>query len=284
MKIAAIQMASSRDVDENMDQAQQLVKSAVREGAQLVVFPEFWPYMPWDQLDDTPITESTDDVELPPGPIQTFMSSLAHQEGIWLFGGTLPLRNHHYSSSAVKETVGGGGGQGGGRERERVFNSMLVYNPKGQRVARYDKIHLSKDSSCDEAEECEPGKVDATVAVEVPDIGRVGLSICHDLRFPELYRSLGSCKLVVVSAAFSVEAGAHWELLLRARAVDNQCYIIAADQAGPGRFGHSMIVDPYGDVLAEVVDPGPGYVCVEVGCENLEKICARMPILEHRIS
>jgi nitrilase len=201
------------------------------------------------------------------GPIQDFMAQAAREHGIWLVGGTLPLVSS---------------------EDGKVLNTTLVYDPQGKPVARYDKIHLfgfTKGSeSYNESATIVPGE--SVGSFEAP-FGRVGLSVCYDLRFPELYRAMGECALIVVPAAFTHTTGmAHWEVLLRARAIENQCYVLASAQGGThksGRrtFGHSMLIDPWGEVKA-VLREGEGVVSGELDPAYLAKVRESLPALRHR--
>jgi deaminated glutathione amidase len=209
------------------------------------------------------------------GPIQTTLSDLARQHGIWLVGGTLPM------------ALDG--------DPEHATNTTLVYGPQGQRAARYDKMHLFRyddgERRHDEAATLRPGAQPVAVEVEARDgtRHRTGLSICYDLRFPELYRRLMQppCDLLVVPAAFTWPTGqAHWELLLRARAVENQCYVVASAQGGRhenGRrtWGHTMVVDPWGTVLA-VQDEGEAVVLATLDAAVLARVRQQLPALEHR--
>jgi len=260
--VAAIQMISSPTVSENIARARGLVAEAAAGGATLVVLPEYWAIMGHSDTDKVGHAEQPGR-----GPIQDFMAGAARQHGIWLIGGTLPL--------AAPDPA-------------KVMNTTLVYNPQGEAVGRYDKIHLfgfSKGSeSYDEARTIVPGAAVASVALP---FGRVGLSICYDLRFPELYRAMGPCALIVVPAAFTHTTGlAHWEVLLRARAIENQCYVLAAAQGGlhpNGRrtWGHSMLIDPWGAVKA-VLAEGEGVVSGTIDAALLDSVRASLPALKHR--
>ena len=264
MKIAALQTVATPDVDRNLDTAARLIDEAVRAGAQLAVLPEYFCLMGRSDADKLTVAEAPGD-----GPIQRFLAAQARQHGLWLIGGTLPLRC---------------------ATPERARNACCVYAPDGTLAARYDKLHLfrfdSGRESYDEARVLEAGG--EPVAVQAGAL-RVGLSVCYDLRFPELYRALGTppCDLLSVPAAFTYTTGrAHWELLLRARAVENQCYVIAAAQGGThenGRrtWGHSMIVDPWGEVLA-VRPEGAGVVVAEVDLQRLAAVRNQLPALAHR--
>jgi nitrilase len=260
--VAAIQMVSTPDVADNIGSARRLVAEAAATGAQLVSLPEYWPIMGMSDSDKVGHAEHPGR-----GPIQDFMAQAAREHGIWLIGGTLPL-------------VSGDAG--------KVMNTTLVYNPDGEAVGRYDKIHLfgfnKGAESYDEARTIVPGGVVGTF--EAP-FGRVGLSVCYDLRFPELYRAMGECALIVVPAAFTYTTGsAHWEVLLRARAIENQCYVLAAAQGGVhqnGRrtFGHSMLVDPWG-VVKDVLAEGEGVVSGQLDADFLASVRESLPALKHR--
>lgn len=260
--VAAVQMVSTPDVDQNIASARRLVRQAAEGGAALVTLPEYWPIMGMSDADKVAHAERPD-----AGPIQAFMAEAAREYKIWLIGGTLPM---------VSSDAG------------RVLNTTLVYGPDGQPVGRYDKIHLfgftRGSESYDEARTIVPGE---TVGSFEAPFGRVGLSVCYDLRFPELYRAMGECALIVVPAAFTHTTGiAHWEVLLRARAIENQCYVLAAAQGGlhvNGRrtFGHSMLVDPWGEVKA-VLDEGEGVVSGEIDPVFLAKVRESLPALKHR--
>jgi len=201
------------------------------------------------------------------GPIQDFLAGQAREHGIWLIGGTLPL-------------VSGDAG--------RVLNTTLVYDPEGRHVGRYDKIHLfgfnKGGESYDEARTIVPGE---TVGSFEAPFGRVGMAICYDLRFPELFRAMGECTLIIVPAAFTYTTGlAHWEVLLRARAIENQCYVLASAQGGTHRngrrtFGHSMLIDPWGDVK-DVLAEGEGVVSGAIDPGYIARVRESLPALKHR--
>jgi predicted amidohydrolase len=255
-------MISSPDVQQNIATARRLVAEAAATGATLVTLPEYWPIMGRSDTDKVGHAEQPGH-----GPIQSFMAEAAREHGIWLIGGTLPL---------VSNDAG------------KVMNTTLVYGPDGQPVGRYDKIHLfgfTKGSETyDEARTIVPGQ--AAAVFDAP-FGRVGLAICYDLRFPELFRAMGDCTLMVVTAAFTHTTGmAHWEVLLRARAIENQCYVLASAQGGlhpNGRrtFGHSMLIDPWGEVKA-VLAEGEGVVSGTLDPAFLAQVRASLPALKHR--
>ncbi len=260
--MAAVQMVSTPAVAENMAAARRLVAQAAAAGAELVALPEYWPIMGMSDTDKVAHAEHPG-----AGLIQEFMAALARDHGVWLVGGTLPLVS----------------GQPG-----KVLNATLVYDPAGRPVGRYDKMHLfgfnQGSEAYDEARTIVPG--DLVGSFEAP-FGRVGLSVCYDLRFPELYRAMGECALIVVPAAFTYTTGsAHWEVLLRARAIENQCYVLAAAQGGThanGRrtYGHSMLVDPWGEVKA-LLPEGEGVIEGVLDAAFLAGVRERLPALRHR--
>ncbi len=260
--VAAVQMISSPNVTENIAVARRLVRQAAATGAQLVVLPEYWPIMGLTDSDKVGHAERPGE-----GPIQAFMAEAAREHGIWLIGGTLPL----VSPNAAK-----------------VMNTTLVFDPEGKNASRYDKIHLfgfTKGSEhYDEARTIVPGE--SVVMFDAP-FGRVGLAVCYDLRFPELFRAMGECTLMIVTAAFTHTTGlAHWEVLLRARAIENQCYVLASAQGGlhpNGRrtFGHSMLIDPWGEIKS-VLAEGEGVVSGEIDPAYLASVRESLPALKHR--
>ncbi|CAM2785719.1 carbon-nitrogen hydrolase family protein [Janthinobacterium lividum] len=260
--VAAVQMISSPSVEDNLATARRLVAQAAAGGAQLVVLPEYWAIMGKQETDKLAHAEQPGS-----GPIQDGMAQMARQHGIWLIGGTLPL-------------ISG--------EEGKVLNTTLVYDPQGAPAGRYDKIHLfgftRGTESYNESRTIVPGA--QVRSIETP-FGRVGLSICYDLRFPELYRAMGDCALIVVPAAFTHTTGsAHWEVLLRARAIENQCYVLASAQGGlhpNGRrtWGHSMLIDPWGEVKA-VLPEGEGVVSGEIDLVFLAGVRESLPALAHR--
>lgn len=263
---AAIQMASGLHIEANLLEAERLIKDAAGGGAKLVVLPENFALMGKSEHDKVHQRE-TDGT----GPIQEFLHTTAKRLGIWLIGGTLPI------AAATPD---------------RVRAASVCYNDQGQRVARYDKIHLfdvdlpGLEESYRESNTIEPG--DQRVVVDAP-FGTLGLAVCYDLRFPELFRDLSrqGMEILVLPSAFTAKTGAaHWEVLVRARAIENQCYVIAPNQGGfhlNGRetYGHSMIVDPWGTVLTRLPH-GPGVVSAEIDLELLYRIRGAFPALRHR--
>mgnify|MGYP000927301318 CR=1 FL=1 len=274
MKIAALQMVSTPRVEHNLATASRLIAQAADAGARWVVLPEYFCLMGHSDRDKLAIAEVAG-----AGPIQDMLSGAARRHGVWVIGGTLPIRCD---------------------EPEHVFNACCVYAPDGTMAARYDKIHLfCFDNGRERYDEgrvlragSEPVAVSGSADGDIAAL-RVGLSICYDLRFPELYRALMTmpgqppCDLIAVPAAFTHTTGqAHWELLLRARAVENQCYVIAAAQGGlheNGRrtWGHSMIVDPWGEIVA-VQAEGEGVVIADLDLDRLAAVRLQLPALKHR--
>lgn len=261
--VAAIQMISSPSVDDNLATARRLVAQAAAGGAELVVLPEYWAIMGRQETDKLAHAEQPGS-----GPIQDGMAQMARQHGIWLIGGTLPLISD---------------------EEGKVLNTTLVYDPQGEPAGRYDKIHLFGFTRGTESyNESRTIVAGAQVrAIDTP-FGRVGLSVCYDLRFPELYRAMGDCALIVVPAAFTHTTGsAHWEVLLRARAIENQCYVLASAQGGlhpNGRrtWGHSMAINPWGEVMALQASE-PGVVLAELDWAQLQRWRQQLPALQHRV-
>lgn len=261
-KVAAIQMASGPNVDGNLGEAGRLIAEAVAKGARLVVLPEFFAIMGMDETDKIAVRERPGQ-----GIIQEFLAETAREHGIWLVGGAIPL----------EASVPG-----------KVRNSCLVYNDRGEQIARYDKIHLFNlelgNESYNEARTIEAGS--EVVVVDSP-FGRIGLAICYDLRFPELFRAMKEVDIIVLPAAFTSTTGkVHWEPLVRARAIENLCYVIASAQGGfhvNGRetHGHSMVVDPWGRVL-EQLSRGSGVVVAEVNPSYQASLRTSLPALSHR--
>ena len=272
--VAALQMVSTPVVAANLATAERLIADAVAAGASVVLLPEYFCLLGRRDTDKVDIKEAVG------GPIQTFLSECARRHGVTLIGGTVPL---------LSPKVG------------RVLNACIVFGPDGGALARYDKIHLfgfqRGSERFDESATILPGRTPVVCDVPVgpaagedgvPDSLRVGLSICYDLRFPELYRQMSPLDLIVVPSAFTYTTGqAHWELLLRARAVENQCYVLAAAQGGQhpnGRrtWGHSMLIDPWGEVLA-VLPEGEGVVSGVVDRGRIEEVRRSLPALDHRV-
>ena len=268
MKIAAIQMVSSPDVAQNLTTARALLAEAAAQGAKLAALPEYFCLMGEQDTDKLAVAEAPGDMNAATAPIQKMLADAARELGLWIIGGTLPL---------TTATPG------------KVRNACCVFAPDGTQAARYDKIHLfcydNGREQYDEGRVLEAG--DAPVAVQAGPL-RIALSVCYDLRFPELFRSLPPADLLSVPAAFTYTTGEkHWELLLRARAVENQAYVIAAAQGGRhenGRrtWGHAMIVDPWGEVLA-CLPEGEGVVSAVIDPARLAQVRQQLPALRHRM-
>ncbi len=268
MKIAALQMVSAPEVAANLQVAGDLLAQAAAAGAELAVLPEYFCLMGRQDADKLAVREQPGE-----GPVQAFLAAAARRHGLWIAGGTVPLQ---------------------ASDEAHVRNTHLVFDPEGQCAARYDKIHLFRFDNgrerYDEARVIERG--DTPRSFELPSRDghrwRVGLSVCYDLRFPELYRELAA-DLLLVPSAFTYPTGeAHWELLLRARAVENLAYVAAAAQGGrheTGRrtWGHSMVVDPWGQVLAERGDEGAGVVLADLSAQRLAQVRQQLPALSHRV-
>lgn len=261
--VAAIQMVSTPSVDENLASAARLIEEAAAGGARLVLLPEYFCILGRSDTDKVAVREAPG-----AGPIQRFLAETASRHALWLIGGTVPL-----AAPAP----------------DKVLNSSLVFAPDGTLAARYDKIHLFAftrgSESFDESRTITPGARVTTFTG--PDGMRVGLSICYDLRFPELYRAMGTVDLMVVPSAFTYTTGsAHWEVLLRARAIENQCYVLAAAQGGthPNKrrtWGHSMLIDPWGEIKA-VLPEGEGVVAGRLEPDLLGSVRRNLPALSHR--
>ena len=270
MKVAALQMVSGPRVPDNLIVARELLERAAAGGAELAVLPEYFSAMGLHERDKLGHAEHPGD-----GPVQAFLARTAQELGLWIVGGTLPLACS---------------------DQERVRNTSLAFSPQGECVARYDKVHLFRlargEEQIDESRTIQPGG--APVQFILTDrSGRdwcVGLSICYDLRFPEFYRlqAEAGADLLLVPAAFTWTTGsAHWEVLLRARAIENQAFVLAAAQGGQhenGRrtWGQSLIADPWGKVLDSLPE-GIGVVCADADPVRLDEVRRQLPALEHRI-
>jgi nitrilase len=260
-KAAVIQLVSGPKVEENLSIVSALVEDAHREGAAVVALPEYFAIMGLSDQDKVAVREALDE-----GPIQACLSALAKKYSLYIVGGTLPLVS---------------------QDPNKVRNTTLVYAPNGERIGRYDKIHLfgfhRGDESYEESLTIEPGH--DVVALDTP-LGRWGLSVCYDLRFPELYRKMARPDLIFVPAAFTETTGrAHWEVLLRARAIENLAYVLAPGQGGrhpSGRetYGSSMIIDPWGNILKRL-NKGPGVLVAEIDPGLIERHRASLPALNH---
>jgi predicted amidohydrolase len=261
-RIAAVQMVSGSDVAGNLGRAGELIAEAAAQGARLVALPEYFGILGMKDTDKVAARERDGD-----GPIQRFLADTARTHGLWLLGGSVPLES---------QTTG------------KVYNSSLLYDDQGHRVARYDKIHLfGLDLGTEKFSEARTIVPGGEVKVVDSPFGRLGLSICYDVRFPELYRAMGVVDIIFVPSAFTATTGrAHWEPLLRARAIENLAWVIAPAQGGlhpNGRatHGHSMIIDPWGAIVAERAGD-PGVVIAEIDPTFQARMRASLPALEHR--
>ncbi len=245
-KVAAIQMCSSYDVDSNLALASQLIGEAAENGAHFVVLPEMFAIMGKNAIDKVLVKEHIGE-----GKIQSFLSNEAKKNGLWIIGGTIPITCEN---------------------PKKIRAASLAFNEKGETVARYDKIHLfdvtlSENEIYKESDTTEPGS--DVIVINTP-IGKLGLAVCYDVRFPDLFRNLVNkgAEIITLPSAFTVKTGkAHWELLARSKAVENFCYII---------------VDPWGDILAIKEDNSPGIIYANIDLEYLKKVRASIPALEHQ--
>ena len=266
LQIAAIQMVSSASLQENLETAGRLITAAAQDGAQLVVLPEYFCIMGLKDTDKVGIRETFGS-----GPIQAELAGLAKDNGIYLIAGTIPLE---------------------AKDPNKVLNTTLVFGPDGQRVARYDKIHLfgfqTNTERYQESETIEAGEIPGIVKITANNAEwTFGLSICYDLRFPELYRALGQVDCHIIPAAFTYTTGKdHWEILLRARAIENQCYVLASAQGGIHQnqrrtWGNTMLIDPWGSVLSTLAE-GEGFISGVLSKDKLNEVRSKLPALAHR--
>jgi len=273
-KVAAIQMASGPNVSANLSEAKRLISDAAKQGAELIVLPENFAHMGMSESDILSVAEDyiadpRQDNDLDKSPIQMFLSSIAKEKKLWIVGGTLPLKSE---------------------SSDKVITASLLFNDQGEVVARYDKIHLfdmdlGEHGAYNESTFTEAG--DQVVVVDTP-FGKLGLAICYDLRFPELFRYMVSqgVEIFAIASSFTSTTGkAHWEVLNRARAIENLCFVVSAAQGGyhvNGRetYGDSMIVDPWGGII-DRLSSGSGFAISDIKAENLQKIRKNFPVLEH---
>ena len=266
LKIASIQMVSTPDVQENLSTASRLIAAAATEGAQLAVLPEYFCLMGLKDTDKVRARES-----LGSGPIQEQLSDIAQQNNIFLVAGTIPLE---------------------AKDSNKVLNTTLVFNPAGEQISRYDKIHLfgfqTVAERYQESETIEAGDEPGLLKISIDgNDWTFGLSICYDLRFPELYRTLGQVDCHIIPAAFTYTTGKdHWEILLRARAIENQCYVLASAQGGIHQnqrrtWGNTMLIDPWGSILANLPE-GEGFISGVLCKDKLNEVRSKLPALAHR--
>jgi deaminated glutathione amidase len=266
-RVACVQMTSSTDVRENLESAKQYIEEAAATGARLVVLPEMFAIMDSDALSKVKVAEQSGH-----GLIQDFLREIAIREKIWLVGGTIPL--------ITKDNP------------EKIRAATLVYDDAGELKARYDKIHLfdvqlrNTSENYRESKTTEPG--DKVVVLDTP-IGRVGLAVCYDVRFPELFRHMQAqgAEIIILPTAFTYTTGAvHWDVLVRARAIENLTYLIAACQSGThanGRrtYGHSMIVNPWG-IVSACLPAGNGVLSADIDLDYVRKLREEFPVLLHK--
>ena len=266
LKVASIQMVSSADIKENLATASRLIKAAADTGAKLIALPEYFCLMGLKDTDKVLARESVGS-----GPIQEQLAATAKEHGIFLIAGTIPLV---------------------AKDLNKVLNTTLVFDPNGINIGRYDKIHLfgfqTKAERYQESETIEAGDTPGIITISADqETWTFGLSICYDLRFPELYRALGRVDCHIIPAAFTHTTGKdHWEILLRARAIENQCYVLASAQGGIHQnqrrtWGHSMLIDPWGQVLADLPED-EGFISGILSKEKLNKVRSELPALTHR--
>jgi nitrilase len=266
LNIASIQMVSTPSVIENLETASRLISAAANAGAQVAVLPEYFCLM---GLKDTDKVNARERYQS--GPIQERLSAIAKENNVYLIAGTIPLEASN---------------------PQKVLNTTLVFDPHGQSIGRYDKIHLfgfqTKTERYQESETIEAGNEPGLLKIAIGGQEWVfGLSICYDLRFPELYRALGQVDCHVIPAAFTYTTGKdHWEILLRARAIENQCYVLASAQGGTHlnqrrTWGHSMLIDPWGEVLADLPE-GEGFISGVLCKDKLNDVRSKLPALVHR--
>ena len=279
MQVAALQMVSTAVVQDNLQAADRLLAQAAAAGAELAVLPEYFCLIGQHDADKLAIQEPFGSIDN--APIQQFLAAAARRYQLWIVAGTLPIS---------------GSGSGGGGTPGKVFNSSLAFNPQGQCVARYDKMHLfcydNGQERYDEAKVLERGQTPTQFALPSRDghTWQIGLSVCYDLRFAELYRGYAKAgaDLLLVPAAFTHTTGkAHWQVLLRARAIENLAFVVAAAQGGihpNGRqtWGQSMLIDPWGQVLAELAQ-GPGVVLADLDAAAMQRWRQQLPALQHRV-
>jgi nitrilase len=266
LNIASIQMVSTPDIQLNLETASSLISEAANGGAQLAVLPEYFCLMGLKDTDKVRARE-----RYRHGPIQERLCAIAKENNIYLIAGTIPLE---------------------ARDPQKVLNTTLVFDPQGQNIGRYDKIHLfdfqTETERYQESETIEAGNAPSLLNINIDGQEWVlGLSICYDLRFPELYRALGQVDCHVIPAAFTYTTGkAHWEILLRARAIENQCYVLASAQGGTHlnqrrTWGHSILIDPWGEVLADLPE-GQGFISGVLCKDKLNDVRSKLPALTHR--
>ncbi len=266
LRIASIQMVSTPNLQENLDAATRLVKAAAINGAQLAVLPEYFCMMGLKDTDKVKIREMPGS-----GPIQEQLAAIAKENNLHLVAGTIPLETE---------------------DPNKVLNTTLAFNPQGKQIARYDKMHWfgfqTDNERYQESETIAAGDKPGQLTIVVNAVEwRFGLSICYDLRFPELYRALGPVDCHIIPAAFTYTTGKdHWEILLRARAIENQCYVLSSAQGGTHinhrrTWGNTMLINSWGDVLANLPE-GEGFITGTLSKDKLKEVRSKLPALQHR--
>ena len=266
LNMASIQMVSTPNLNENLETAARLIKAATDCGAQMAVLPEYFCLMGLRDTDKVNAREAAGS-----GPIQERLAAIAQENKIYLVAGTIPLE---------------------AKESNKVLNTSLVFDPQGTQIARYDKIHLfgfqTSTERYEESETISAGNQPGQFAIQINEVEwRFGLSICYDLRFPELYRTLGQVDCHIIPAAFTYTTGKdHWEILLRARAIENQCYVLASAQGGlhlnqRRTWGESMLIDPWGGILSNLPE-GEGFIQGTLSKDKLKEVRSKLPALKHR--
>ena len=266
LNMASIQMVSTPNLNENLETAARLIKAATDCGAQMAVLPEYFCLMGLRDTDKVNAREAAGS-----GPIQERLAAIAQENKIYLVAGTIPLE---------------------AKESNKVLNTSLVFDPQGAQIARYDKIHLfgfqTSTERYEESETISAGNQPSQFAIQINEVEwRFGLSICYDLRFPELYRTLGQVDCHIIPAAFTYTTGKdHWEILLRARAIENQCYVLASAQGGlhlnqRRTWGESMLIDPWGGILSNLPE-GEGFIQGTLSKDKLKEVRSKLPALKHR--
>ncbi len=266
LKIAAIQMVSTAALEENLKTASGLIKAAAQDGARVITLPEYFCIMGLKDTDKVSVREAFGS-----GPIQEALVAIAKENNVYLVAGTIPLE---------------------AKDPNKVLNTTLVFSPDGRRIGRYDKIHLfgfqTSTERYQESETIEAGEQPGILKISIDgEDWAFGLSICYDLRFPELYRALGQVDCHIIPAAFTYTTGKdHWEILLRARAIENQCYVLASAQGGTHQnqrrtWGNSMLIDPWGVVLSTLPE-GEGFISGVLSKDKLNEVRSKLPALAHR--
>jgi predicted amidohydrolase len=266
LNMASIQMVSTPQLNENLEVAAALIKAAADCGAQIAVLPEYFCLMGLKDTDKVKIREVAGS-----GPIQERLAAMAKENDVYLVAGSIPLE---------------------AKESNKVLNTSLVFDPKGKQIARYDKMHLfgfqTEAERYEESETIAAGSQPGQFAIRVNEVDwHFGLSICYDLRFPELYRTLGQVDCHVIPAAFTYTTGKdHWEILLRARAIENQCYVLSSAQGGlhlnqRRTWGESMLIDPWGEILSNLPE-GAGFIQGKLSKDKLKEVRSKLPALKHR--